>query len=260
MKAHSFRSSKGISRDSLSKGHTRSTPKGFLRDIQLFVANAKFRLLLLLFPVLCTGCFDLVEEVNVHADGSGSYAFEANLSQSKTRLNTIMALDSLDGFKIPSKEQIGKDLERAKKVLEASPGISKVDDKTDFDNYIFSLRFDFINIKFLNAALLSLHKSFDPGHSIPPKDGFRLDGKIFERINEYKVPHEIDKVPKKELALLNDAFLTCIYRFDQAVVSFSNADAKLSKNGKAILLKLSVPEVLKGTKNISDIIQIKTEP
>jgi hypothetical protein len=213
--------------------------------------------LFIFFLPLFSGCFDLIEEVNVHPDGSGSFFFEANLSQSKTKLETIMALDSLDGFKIPSKAQISRKIEDAASILRSAEGISLVSDKIDFDNYIFNMRFDFSQVKFLNQALASLHKSFEPNKTIHETNGFRKDGAIFERMSEYKAPPEMKTAVKKELTLLNDAFLTCIYRFDQPILHFSNPDAKLSKNGKAVLLKLSIPDILNGKKTISDIIQTK---
>jgi len=220
----------------------------------------KSALLFLFLTVLCAGCFDLVEEVNLRADGSGTFLFEANLSQSKTKLQTMMALDSVDGFKIPSKKQIQDEMDKARKILESSEGISKVSSKIDFDNYIFSLGFEFSNVKILDHALTAMHAAFSSGKSIHEKNGFRQEGTTFERINEYTVPHEVKAVPKKEMDLLNNASFTCIYRFDQTILSFSNADARLSKNGKALFLKLSIPDILNGTKNVSDIIQIKTKP
>lgn len=220
----------------------------------------KSGLLFILLSFAFSGCFDLVEEVNLHADGSGTFGFAANLSQSKIKLQTILALDSLDGYKIPSKEQISREFEKAVRILEKSEGISHVSDKIDFDNYIFGLNFSFTQVKFLNLALADLHKSFTNGKPLPANNGFRQEGKTFERLSEYKAPKEMKSAAKKDITVLNEAFLTCIYRFDRNISSFSNPDAKLSKNGKAVLLKISIPDLISGTKTIANTIQTKTEP
>ena len=50
-----------------------------------------------------TSCFEIVEEVTLKKDGSGEMSFSINLSQSKTKLNSIMLMDSINGYKVPKK-------------------------------------------------------------------------------------------------------------------------------------------------------------
>jgi hypothetical protein len=214
--------------------------------------------LLLLFPVFLCSCFDLIEELSLRADGSGTYLFEANLSQSKTKLNALLALDSMDGYKIPSREQIRKDIIKAKEVLAASEGISMVTQKIDFEEYIFSMKFDFKNIDCLNKALIALHKAYPTGGPVhPANDAFKLEGNTFTRMNEYEGRTEMKKIPKKDSAMLGQAAITCIYRFEKDIKHFSNPDAKLSKNGKALLLKLPITELINGKKKLSNTILIQ---
>jgi hypothetical protein len=211
--------------------------------------------LFLLF-ISFTGCFDLVEEVTLHSDGSGSFLFEANLSQSKTRLKTLMTLDSIDGLKIPSTDQLNKEMDKAKMTLTGSEGISHFKETRNFDDFIFSARFEFRNVAYLNAALAHLFKAFNPG--VPaPENSYLFSDKTFTRKNEYSGKQEIKKIPRKELLLLENASLTCIYRFDQPVQGFSNQDAKLSKNGKALLLKLQIPDLLNGKKTVANTIKLQ---
>ncbi|HEV7230403.1 MAG TPA: hypothetical protein VGO45_03680 [Bacteroidia bacterium] len=212
--------------------------------------------LLLLLAILFSGCFDLVEEVTWKKDGSGTYHFEANLSQSKTKLDAILGIDSLHGFRIPGKSEIIREFEKAHEVLNNTPGISRVTDKRDFDNYIFYLEFDFRTVNDLNKALASIRKLFDPKTKTTP-DAYRTQGMTFERLPDFDAKKEMARHPGHDLSALHAASLTCIYRFDQPISHFSNADARISQNGKALMLKLPVSSVLDGTKTISNIISLQ---
>jgi hypothetical protein len=219
----------------------------------------RFRALYFIFllPVVLSGCFDLVEEITMHSDGSGTYLFEANLSQSKTKLNALMALDSVDGFKIPSKDQIRKDLTKARQLLAASEGISGVSDKIDFDEFIFKIQFDFKTLADLNKAIATLRKAFPAKEAHPAPDLFKLEGNTFTRVNEYEGRAELKKIPRKDSSLLEQASLTCIYRFDKTIKQASNTDARISKNGKAIFLKLPLIALVSGKKKLSNTILLQ---
>ena len=62
--------------------------------------------LLCFLVLLCTSCFELVEELTLNENGSGEYEFTANLSQSKTKLKSIMLMDKVNGYEVPSQEKI----------------------------------------------------------------------------------------------------------------------------------------------------------
>ena len=51
--------------------------------------------------LLLSSCFDIVEEIDLNENGSGTYGITLNLSQSKIRLSSIMLLDSSQGYKVP---------------------------------------------------------------------------------------------------------------------------------------------------------------
>lgn len=207
--------------------------------------------------VLFSGCFDLVEEVTVHSNGSGSFLFEANGSQSKTKLKTLLALDSLDGFKVPSIESLNQDMDKAKAILLASDGISNFTDKRNFEEYIFSMRFDFRDVSSLNHALTHLFKTFNRSKIPAPENTFQYHSNVFERKNEYQGKPDLTKLPRKELDMLEGASFTSIYRFDKLIQNYNNPDAKLSKNGKVVFLKLSIPDLIKGNKTISNTINLQ---
>ena len=170
-----------------------------------------------------------------------------------------MALDSMDGLKIPSVMEIKRDLEKATRILSASEGISKVENSSNFDDFIFSMHFEFKNITCLNNALTNLSAAFTPPGRTPPASSFGFDSKSFSRTNEYDGKREMKRIPAKDLALIGSASMTCIYHFDKTVSQFSNADARLSKNKKAVMLKLPVTDLMNGSKHISNTIKFQDE-
>ncbi len=56
--------------------------------------------------LICTGCFEIIEEVSLNEDGSGKVTLTLNLSRSKTRINSIMLLDSVNNYEVPSEQEI----------------------------------------------------------------------------------------------------------------------------------------------------------
>lgn len=59
---------------------------------------------LLLLPLLfLVSCFDILDKVNVKADGSGEYSLILNASKSKTRLASISKMETINGKKVPKK-------------------------------------------------------------------------------------------------------------------------------------------------------------
>ena len=61
-------------------------------------------LIILLFPA----CFEIVEEVSLNNDGSGSFCFTINMSQSKLNINAMLLLDSVNGRPVPKMENMKK--------------------------------------------------------------------------------------------------------------------------------------------------------
>ena len=47
-----------------------------------------------------------MDELTIHDDGSGTLKYAINLSSSRVKVNSILALDSLDGKKVPSIDEI----------------------------------------------------------------------------------------------------------------------------------------------------------
>ncbi|MBI3509380.1 MAG: hypothetical protein HY064_01865 [Bacteroidetes bacterium] len=204
-------------------------------------------------PVLfLQSCFEIVEDVTIHNDGTGTFLYTLNLSQSKERLDGLMKLDSSEGYRIPRREEIDADISKGKASLEKSLGISNVISTADWINYIFTVKFDFNSVNNLNLALELVSQEVTSDHKRIPEasDNFAFTGKIFDRKSSYDAKKQNAQMTPKDREILKDATYTCIYRFDDPVAKTSNADAKISKSGKAVMLKLNLLALATGQKSI----------
>jgi hypothetical protein len=95
----------------------------------------RFSFLLLTFFTL-TSCFDILDKVAMKTDGSGEYSIILNASKSKTRINSISKMETINGKKVPKKAEIQTQLNEAAAVFKVVPGISNVKTSADFDKYI----------------------------------------------------------------------------------------------------------------------------
>jgi hypothetical protein len=205
-----------------------------------------------------SSCFEVIEEINLKNNGSGNATITLNLSKSKTKVASIMLLDSIKGYKVPTKQKIQKELDEVVIYLENTQGISNVKKSLDLENYIASVSFgfkDISNINHVNQNILKKLKIKSASNSSytysPAKNVFTRN---YEYMNEAAVQYKKLKDDVKNI--FKDAFYTSIYRFENGITSYNNKTASLSKSKKAIMLKTSVLDLINGKTNISNTIQL----
>src|SRR6187431_2749099 len=94
---------------------------------------------LLCFVFMFQSCFEVIEDVKVRDDGSGHFNFVINFSQSKTKINSILKMQNINGRKIPSKEEIKNEASKLEELAQNTSGISNVKTNLDLTNYIFTI-------------------------------------------------------------------------------------------------------------------------
>jgi hypothetical protein len=200
-------------------------------------------------------CFEVIEEVKMKDDGSGHFNFVINFSQSKTKINSVLKMEKINGYDIPSKEEIKKEASRLEKLAENSTGISNVKTNIDLTNYIFAVNLDFQKISNLNAAFLKLKNSKKIDPSITT-DYFVFADKKFIRSQKVPVKALYDKLKKADKEIFENAKYTSVYKFDSTIKSYSNKNATASKSNKAIKLNGSVINVINGSEKIENTITL----
>ena len=114
-------------------------------------------ILLLLF--IMPSCIEILDDIKFNIDGSGTFKYTVNLSSSQVKLNSILALDSLDGKKVPSLPEIQEKMEEFRTELSEQEGISNVHIDTNYTQFIFKIQCDFSNVVNIQRGIeKSLHK------------------------------------------------------------------------------------------------------
>lgn len=204
--------------------------------------------------LLLTSCFDIIDKVNVKADGTGEYTVILNASKSKTRLASISKMETINGKKVPKKPEIESKINEASRIFKATPGISNVKTSVDFDNYIIKLSCNFKKIENINAGLEQLKAKNILGKMIPTQIYSQNVGKSFTRnkINTFKTDY--DKMSTADKEVFNNAKYTSVLQFENTIKSQTNSSYLLSPNKKALKLEANVLDFILQKKQIQNTI------
>lgn len=191
-------------------------------------------------------------------NGSGTVTLTANLSESRSKLASIMLLDSINGYKVPSKGDIRKELEESVKTLRTIKGISQVSHTLDFDRYIATIRFSFDQVTNLNDITSLVFEQLKIKSANNSSYAYHPSSKTFNRYYTYepKAKSEYNKLKTADKEIFQNATYTSIYRFDNVVLKQANDHAKISASKKAVMLQCTVLDLIEGKSNISNSIQL----
>ncbi|MGV3761672.1 hypothetical protein [Parapedobacter sp.] len=208
--------------------------------------------------LLLSSCFQLIEEITVNTDGSGTLALTANLSQSRSKLASVMLLDSVNGYKVPSKTDIRKEMAEVANTLRSIKGISKVSHTVDFDKYIINIRFSFNNVANLNDITALIFDKLDIKASDNSSYSYHAESKTFKRsyAANPQAKSEYGKLKQEDKAIFENATYTSIYRFDRPVFKQTNSRAKVAASKKAVMLQCRVLDLIEGKIELSNDIQL----
>lgn len=213
------------------------------------------------FIVTCLGlilllgsCVDVFDEIIVHNNGSGTYKYTLNLSSSKVKINSILALDSIDGRRIPKIQEIKDKIALYTEKLEAKEGISNVNVDANYDDFVFKFSCDFTSVSALQNGIREIirEESRDKEHPLFNENWLSWDGKQLVRsIPNFQTPLSKLK-PEDQEALKNGKYIA-VSRFDKTILKCDNANAQVSPSKTAVMVKSSSfsvaqnPSLLKNT-------------
>lgn len=213
----------------------------------------KFLVFGLLFLSI-SSCVDIFDEIVLHNDGSGTYKYTVNLSASKVKINSILALDSIDGRRIPKIPEIKEKIALYTQKLEAKEGISNVKVEANYVDFIFKLSCDFTNVNALQSAIRDIVKEESKDKSDPlfSETWLTWDGKQLVRsIPNFQAP--VNKLKPEDQEALKKGKYIAVSRFDKDVSKCDNPQAVVSASKKAVKLETSThavsanPALLKNT-------------
>ena len=205
-----------------------------------------FALLLIL-----SSCIEIIDDIKLNLDGSGTFKYNINLSSSRTKVNSIIALDSIDGRKIPSLDQIKNKINQFEDLLIHQKGITNVIIDKDFNQFIFKVQCDFKSIKDLQKGLKKVISqiSSDPKINEAKYNWLSSDSCQFNRMVPQVSTDQVSRIPQKDMDLLKNGTYISITRFNKEIEKVSNQKSKLSKDKKAVMVK-TTPYILTKNKNV----------
>ena len=218
----------------------------------------KKHLSIILLCLITSSCLEILDDISFNIDGSGTFKYTVNLSSSQVKLNSILALDSIDGKKVPSINEIQEKIEVFTELLSAQEGISNVYIDTNYQQFIFKIQCDFSNVIDLQRGFESSLKETltQLENEEIAYDWITWDGQVMVR----KVPDldrwSLPSIKTEDSELLKKGYYTSITRFENKVNYFENPAAKLSKNERAVMLRKSAFEVFNDHKVMDNIIHV----
>jgi hypothetical protein len=186
-----------------------------------------------------SSCIEIIDDLSLNSDGSGTFKYNINLSSSKVKINSILALDSLDGKKVPSINEISFKINRVIDSLELQDGISNVTFESDYDNFLFKLKCDFSSLENLQMAIKNVIKAEVKGETFPELEyeWIHFEDDTLSRSVPQITIKKASELKTEDIKLLQQGKYTSITRFDKEIVEFENISAVLSKSKKAIMVK-----------------------
>jgi len=195
-----------------------------------------FLLCLILFGF--SSCVEIIDDLTIHNDGTGTFRYTVNLSSSKVRVNSILALDSLDGKKVPDIAEIKAKVQTFIKTLDAQSGISNVKVEENYTDFVFKFQCDFTSLSQLQDGIKTTLAAMTK-ENMPEMDYNWLtwDGNKLTRSIPNITKFKVNELKDNDIENLKKGTYTSISRFDRAVDHFENNAAILSKSKLAVMVK-----------------------
>lgn len=191
------------------------------------------KLLFIFLPLFSlTSCVEIIDELILNSDGSGTFKYVVNLSQSKVKVNSILALDSLDGRKVPDIEEIKETIAEYKQKLEGKEGISNVKVETDFSFFILKFQCDFNDVQDLQNAFREIAQALDKKGEFKELDHAWLTWESNKLVRS--VPGlttlTTKRLKQEDADALKTGKYTSITRFDRLIDYCENPQAKIPQS------------------------------
>ncbi len=195
---------------------------------------------ILLVGFLNTSCIEIIDDLLIHDDGSGILKYTINLSSSKVKVNSYLALDSVQGQRVPKIPEIKEKVATFKKQLSAQKGISNVVIEENYTDFIFKFSCSFSSPQALQIAIQAsiAHMAKDQTIAESSSKWLIWDGSTLTRSIPEITSKKVKEMDKKDEDLLKQGSYTSITRFDRTIEKFDNQNAKLSKSQMALMLKV----------------------
>lgn len=214
-------------------------------------------LLLVIISFSLVSCFEIIEDVQVNKDGSGTIKYIVNFSQSSSKIKSLLLAGEVDGKKIPTEEELQKDFEEICITSKKAKGISEVIYKSDFDNFIFTYKANFNSLSSVNAAIDSIKTSKGNDSLGVPYFSYNSSSKTFKRKGDDIIEKLRGRMTSSQQLIFTGATYTCLYRFFTEISNVKPSGIALSASKKNSFNKLYMSSYVWNGKLIDQEIKLK---
>ncbi|MBP6090320.1 MAG: hypothetical protein KA521_03635 [Crocinitomicaceae bacterium] len=207
---------------------------------------------------ILSSCIEITDDITLNADGSGLFKYVINLSESKVKVNSILALDSIEGKKVPTLSEIEAKIGEFKKTLATKQGISNVKIESDFTNFIFKLSCNFSSVNTLQTAVKEVIKEISNEKNSAELEAVWLkwDGQKLERSIPDLTIKKTKELKTEDIEQLKKGKYTSISRFSKPIEKCMNPSSVISKNKLAAMLQTNIYSLTKNPKLLENTIYL----
>lgn len=202
-----------------------------------------------------SGCFEVIQEIDLNEDGSGHLEIVLNFSRSETKIDALLLLDEVNGHELPTLAETNSKFNALLDSARKSRGISNVEGNFNQDNYIFEFSCDFDKIERINQRVLELAKMKDSTASY--YEYFSFKNQELRQNAGKQMVKAFNKMSMADREVLIGADYTAIFRFQNEVLSIANTSAHLSPNKKVVILQSTVMDLIHHPERVNHHIKIK---
>ncbi|HRO76009.1 MAG TPA: hypothetical protein PLP27_07685 [Crocinitomicaceae bacterium] len=216
------------------------------------------KFVLFVFPLfLLSSCIDLIDDLTINKDGSGILKITINVSKSKLKVNSLLALDSLNGQRVPKIGEISEKIDFYADKIREKDGIKNVTISKNLDDFIFKFNIDFSNIEKLELALKEVLNEENSSWVNFEFDWIKWENNTLTR-NNLKIPaSQLRRLKAEDVEALKNGSYVSITRFQEPIIEFSNDMSKLSTDQRALMIKTSAYGLAENTQLLKNTIKVK---
>lgn len=208
--------------------------------------------------MMLSSCIEIIDDLSMNNDGSGTAKYTINLSSSKIKANSYLALDSLNGKKVPSIQEIENKIAEYKVKLENKEGISNVIVETNFTDFIFKFQCDFENVQVLQKAIKEIVSSENKDWVDDEFVWLNWTDNDLSRSTPQLSSSISNKIKQDDVELLKKGSYISITRFEKPIERISNPNAKISANRLAVMIRTNPYLLTQNTDILKNTIYLNT--
>ncbi len=215
--------------------------------------------LLLIIATVCSSCFEIVEEIQLQENGSGQFTFIVNMSESKVKLHSVMSLDSVQGYKVPTKAEINQQMSNIRQRLGNIQGLTNAQVSFDYNEFIGTVKFSFKSVDQINAAMSVIMDAYKVKDYSVPYYQYNATHRLFTRTFNTlpKTLAQYNRLKKEDREIFQKARFTSVFKFSREVRESGNTLARVSNNKKAVMQQTSMHNVITNTTRINQSITLE---